>query len=99
MCDLYEPDGYGVGFEDRVIQKSRKDHWCRECDRRIPVGSIYVVKSGVWEGNFFSFKVCTRCNKAMKWLLKRGHGWEGGSVLSSVRYCVEQELAEHGKVR
>lgn len=98
MCDLYEPDGCGTSFADKVIQKSRKVHVCHECGRDIPKGSSYVIVSGTWEGDFFAMKMCRRCRKASQWLMKRGHGWEGGSVLSSVRYCVEQELAEHGRV-
>lgn len=92
MCDLYDPDGCGTSFADKVITRSRVEHQCEECRRILPAGSSYVRVSGTWEGDFFSMKMCLRCRRATRWLMARGHGWEGGGVLSAVRYCVEQDL-------
>jgi hypothetical protein len=97
MCDLYHDDGYGVSFADRVVERSRLEHQCSECRRTLPMGSSYVTVSGTYEGDFFATKMCIRCRKASKWLMARGHGWQSGSVLADVRYCVKQELLEKGK--
>lgn len=95
MCDLdHGCDGYGTSFADKVIACSRVPHRCEECSRMIPVGSTYVVTSGIWEGEFYYLKMCNRCRKAARWLMARGHGWIYGSILSDVRHCVEQELLE-----
>lgn len=99
MCDLYDPDGYGVSFADRAVRAARKSHRCDECQREIRVGDSYRHVSGVWEGDFFAMRMCRRCSSAKAWLLGRGHGWTGGSVLADVRSCVQQELAEFGRLR
>lgn len=99
MCDLYDDGGYGTSFGDKYVNACRVDHYCEECGKHIPVGTSYFVLSGIWEGDFFSMKICPRCQRAKSWLLKRGHGWTAGSILHDVRYCVQHELREKGHAR
>ena len=48
-------------MSDFVTQKSvqaRKQHDCSECNGFIPVGERYMLISGAFEGQGFSFKRC-----------------------------------------
>ena len=58
-------------MSDFVTQKSvqaRKQHDCSECNGFIPVGERYMLISGAFEGQGFSFKRCGACHHAFVWL-------------------------------
>jgi len=99
VCDLDHDFDDGSGFTAAEWRTARKSHKCGECGRGIPRGSRYRKMVGTYAGDFWSDKFCSRCAKCQDWLLARGHGWVGGSIVSDVRYCVQQELAEKGSIR
>ncbi len=92
MCDL-EVDGYGQELDDRMV-RAAKAHKCNECGRRIEVGETHGVYVGLWEGDFFQMRTCSRCTKARKWLEARGHGWQAGDIREWVRICVDTDGPE-----
>lgn len=47
----------------RDIQRTRKSHLCKECRRKIEVGSSALAVSGKWKGEFSSFYICSQCEK------------------------------------
>ena len=44
------------------IKKTRKDHTCFLCCRKIPAGSAMFNWSGVFDGSFFYSKICITCH-------------------------------------
>lgn len=52
----------GSSFSKTETIKARKAYQCAACKRPIPAGSAYTSWRGVWEGDFFSFKLHTPCN-------------------------------------
>ena len=45
--------------------KARKTHTCCECGSKIDPGEQYYRLSGVWEGQFSTFKMCMVCRKVL----------------------------------
>lgn len=43
-------------------RRARKDHTCCECGKEIMQGETYIDISGLWEGEWDSFKMCDACN-------------------------------------
>ena len=64
---------------------------CLEADGH-PARAAKVLR--ILHRNLSSALQDERYAEAMDWLNGRGHGWEGGTILEDVRYCVEQEMAE-----
>jgi len=61
MCDC---DYDGPEFSETVERTARKPHKCCECHRQIESGERYTITSGVWEGEFSTFKWCGHCSAA-----------------------------------
>jgi hypothetical protein len=59
-------------YVDRV-RTARLYHFCVECSIKIEVGTKYVYASGIWDGNPWSAKFCTRCDAVRKqaWIYVR----------------------------
>lgn len=56
-CDYdYSPSMYSETWH-----KARKEHKCCECKRTIHPGEDYQRVSGVWDGEFSTYKTCERC--------------------------------------
>lgn len=55
--------------EDRV---ARKEHTCEECRRTIPRGATYRHITGLYDGGWWSAKVCARCHRAWRRAEDRG---------------------------
>lgn len=51
-----------VGSKD--TRAARKDHKCDECRRTIPRGATYHYVTGLFDGSWWSVKVCARCDRA-----------------------------------
>lgn len=47
-------------FESKQVT-ARKDHICCECGVTIQKSTKYQVLSGLWDGDFSTFKQCKRC--------------------------------------
>ena len=44
---------------------AKKEHICCECKKIIPVGAIYSLIKGLWDGEWDNFKTCRKC-RAMR---------------------------------
>ena len=55
-------------FYQRTQQKARKTHKCGECCREIQPREMYERAYGVYEGRGQTFKTCTHCMGARRWL-------------------------------
>jgi hypothetical protein len=45
----------------RETRRSRKEHRCLECGATIPAGTPHEVATGLWDGEWDSFRTCERC--------------------------------------
>jgi hypothetical protein len=86
------PDGLrGVSddFHNHSQRRARKEHRCSECHGGIRSGEIYSVFTGVFEGDFYSIKMCAHCGPAYEAANKEswrvgGEGLEFGSLHEDV---------------
>ena len=62
--------GEGPEFSSERTVTARKPHKCCECGRVIEVGEQYEYVTGVWEGDFCTFKTCRHCIAVRLWLRK-----------------------------
>jgi hypothetical protein len=63
MNDLTSPDVY-----NETERTARKQHRCSECRRdRIRKGDRYFSISGLWDGKWERYRICTRC----RWAIRR----------------------------
>jgi len=65
------------------VKKARKQHECGYCNRTVQIGESYYRIAGVYEGGFFSHKLCERCG----WVLNNLHDereYELGGFLDDV---------------
>lgn len=101
MCDIdSDYDCYGsVSLSDRHVKKTRKETYCEECGRKIEVGKPSRYLTGIYDGDFFSMRLCRHCGKAADWLLGRGHAWLVGNIREDVKYCAEWELSKRNNGR
>ena len=49
------------------VKAARKAHRCDECSAHIKVGQPYEYTWGRWEGENYTFKICTRCVELRTW--------------------------------
>lgn len=73
MCYEYDgsPECYSEGEH-----KAAKDHRCNECRRTIQKGTRYFRAQGLFDGAFFTHKMCLRCfglHEAVG-VVERSHG-------------------------
>lgn len=61
MCMI---TGEGPEAYWKVWRKARKQHICCECASTIDPGEKYLIISGIWDGEFDSFKQCEFCAEA-----------------------------------
>jgi hypothetical protein len=57
MCDVVSPSIF-----NKVSTTARKVHQCSECERKISASTAYHVISGLWDGEWFNFKLCSFCD-------------------------------------
>lgn len=87
--DTYEAQ---VRFQDKN-PVARKTHTCHECDRAILPGERYLIESGIWEGEHYTYKTCSDCLSIREVFFC--DGWIYGQVLS----CVDEHInALHGEI-
>lgn len=56
------------------VKSARKEHTCKSCRTKILIGEPYERQSGVYEGRFYSQKVCPVCSKILDYLFyKKGY--------------------------
>lgn len=47
----------------RTVAKPTKAHRCEHCGHMIPPGVSHLAKSGVWDGDFYTFRAHLDCNE------------------------------------
>lgn len=67
-CDI----GITPEYCRRTTQVARKGHDCGECESPISIGEEYVVWTGVWDGEWESFKQCQTCAEEFDRLVDEG---------------------------
>jgi len=70
--------------------KARKQHWCCECGESIPIGTVYVNTSGIWDGNADRFKQHVECHDLLDEISKTMCGGEPWAFTQ-----LQYELAEY----
>ncbi len=92
FCD-YEPPTWCNIIN---VKASRKPHQCYECHAPIFVGEPYEYTSGLWEGEFQDFHVCTRCVELRQWatISVPCFCWGYGNLHDDVREMA-RETARH----
>lgn len=48
---------------ERQVKKTKKDHRCFGCREKLPIGSTCFYISGVYEGDFGGYYLCTKCHE------------------------------------
>lgn len=51
-----------MDIDNRYLRKARKAHKCYECKEQINVGEKYHLYEGLYEGDFYSYKICIGCD-------------------------------------
>ena len=54
-------DGEAPSFYREEMRKARKEHRCSECGSIIANYEKYMLCAGSWDGEFHTFKTCSRC--------------------------------------
>ena len=95
MCFYY--DGSNDIHVSRRV-KTRKRHSCEGCFKKIPAGSIAQCKSGLFDGSWFRYYVCNRCERLTYAIaadeLLRGCRWENAWISPSDLMFYFQEHPE-----
>jgi len=81
ICGCDE-DGPSV-FNQRYVEKSRKEYKCYECRELIPIGSAYKYVFGVWDGDALTFHICEKCGDLQDSLEALGFCTELGELKNS----------------
>lgn len=55
-----DDDGQAECFSSKV-SKARKKYECYECGNKISAGDKYEYTSGMWEGDWSTFRTCLSC--------------------------------------
>ena len=50
------------GCIPRLVEKTRKPHYCPSCGRTIPEGSPAYLIKGMWEGDWQNWYMCVFCH-------------------------------------
>lgn len=76
-----------MSFQSELkIKVTRKDHKCDGCLELVPKGSEAVRGSGIFEGEFYSYIICTSCDTHLtEYREKFVDGWGPGDIGESRR--------------
>lgn len=80
-CDIDSGDGGSwPAVFNRSDRRARCTHKCYECGRTINPGERYTVESGLWDGEWRTFKTCADCLSVRESMFSSylfGTLWEG----------------------
>lgn len=97
-CDVciggYDCDG--PEFYTAKVVKARKSHKCYECRSEIKSGEQYFRDTGMWGGDFSTFRTCCLCVEIRDAFSCDGT-WMYGSLWDDLRECVFPELTTANK--
>lgn len=90
MCDNI------AQFENIKVVRGKRDYRCVECSKPIPKGAEHEAYSGLWEGEFETYRTCIPCRdlrEALRPIMKQAWG-EDCFTFGHVRANIS-ELREH----
>lgn len=79
-------------WNSKKVKKTRKEHRCEFCSRKIPVGSSCSNESGMYEGDFHNYYLCNRCVEVIyKWDIDLSDGFSRGEFYE---HAYERKIAD-----
>ncbi len=87
-CDFAEGYAEFVSVCDRT---ARKHHLCDECQGGIAPGQTYRYEAAKFEGDFYTRKMCERCDNLSASLGELGYCYEQGDLLGAYAEFLRQE--------
>jgi len=64
---------------EKLIKHPQKEHRCEGCCKKMPRNRKHWYVSGVWEGDFFTARLCFACSKHLdKYSKNYRDGWSRG---------------------
>lgn len=91
-CECYCEDFDRPSVVSTTIRKARKPHKCCECDKEIHKGQRYQFISGLWDGEWDSYKTCLPCASIRNQYCP--HGAIFGNLVVVVFECLEFDYRE-----
>jgi hypothetical protein len=85
-------DGVSPAVHTVTSPKARKVHYCSECAVEIQIGEVYERSEGLWDGTFYTFKTCVRCQAVRNAVTKAE---EAAGCFGSEAFCPHGELLEY----
>lgn len=76
-------------FSVQKIKSAHKEHTCKCCRTKILIGEPYEQQAGVYEGRFYSQKVCPTCSKILDYLF-----YELGYEEIDISQCLNEYINE-----
>ncbi len=89
---IYINTDNGPEFSETTYPVARKTHRCTECYRDIKHGEKYEKCTGVWEGDFETYKTCIDCLSIRENFFC--DGWQFTSVIEFLGYHIEETNGE-----
>lgn len=78
-------------YSIQKIKSARKEHTCKCCRTKILIGEPYEQQTGVYEGRFYSQKVCPACSKILGYLFYE-KGYEELDISQCLGECMDDEI-------
>ena len=91
-CICITLDGEPGELVTGAIVKARKEHRCVECGETISPGSQYERVTGLWDGEFATFKTCLTCRNVRNSLFVCEYNH--GTLWQDIRDAFEEQLPE-----
>lgn len=82
-------------YNERRVKRTRKEHKCFGCLKKLLTGSTAFYVSGVYEGDFGAYYLCIPCRDYLDCnLCEDGDFWSEGDLGDARR----QECVERGEI-
>ena len=78
--------------KETIVEKSKKEHTCEACGSKIAINDNYHKHAGVYDLNFYTYKLCTQCDI----IIKKEYSANGGEAIDiSEHYWQIDPVAEY----
>lgn len=68
-------------YNERQVKKTKKEHKCFGCRTKLPIGSTAHYISGVYQGDFVAYYLCSKCqNYLVKNPIWASEGYSEGDI-------------------
>ncbi|WP_066723455.1 hypothetical protein [Sphingomonas pituitosa] len=83
-----------MGFWCSKIRTRRKDHRCETCGQTVRAGEKSWDESGLYQGDFNSYRQCAACKDIVRYFFWRGSfdRLEGYQLNELAEYCRDEGL-------